>query len=198
MGSSLAIENAAGAEIKTYCILDSNYHFIDQFKELQESFRKRGVELHIWEMKEIENYLLVPSTIKRAIMSRLPKRATKPTVDEIKNFLNVEAKKLRENMFDSVSQEILSFDRSIGVSGANKKARGFIKSKESRYGLIGSVSGKDLMSRLFEWAKAEFGVSLNKILLAQTLHTYEISSELKSVLTSIESLKSFKPQQFDW
>jgi hypothetical protein len=54
------------------------------------------------------------------------------------------------------------------------------------------------MSRLFEWAKAEFGISLNKIFLAQTLSNYEISSELKSVLTSIERIKSFKPQQFDW
>jgi len=198
LGSSLALENAAGTEIKTYCILDSDYHCSDQFKELQENFSKRGVELHIWEMKEIENYLLVPSAIERAIITRSPKRAENPTFMEIENFLNSTAKGFRVTMFDGISQEILNFNRSLGSSGANKRARDCIKSKINKHGLIGAVSGKDVLSELFKWAKVEFGASLNTLFLAQILSANEISSELKFVLDSIENAESFRPQLFEY
>ncbi len=49
-----------GNEIRIYCILDSDYHTLAEIQFRLEEARKHQVELHIWQKKEIENYLLIP------------------------------------------------------------------------------------------------------------------------------------------
>ena len=197
IGSSLTLKNAAGYEIKTYCILDSDYHSLTQLNELKENFKKRGVNLHIWELKEIENYLLVPSAIYRVVINKLPRRSSKPSVKEIESIINKFAEELSNELFDGIAQEIISTNRSLGVSGANKMARRLIKSKEECYGRAGIVSGKQVIKKLFDWVQTEFGISLNKNAIAQNLNSHEISKELKSVLFAIENLSDFEPQDFN-
>lgn len=197
LGSSLALKNAAGYEIKTYCILDSDYHSLEQVIDLHDQFQKRGVNLHIWQLKEIENYLLVPDAIHRAIITNIPKRSSQPSVEEIEIMIETFAKELKEELFDGVAQEILSTERSLGVAGANKKARRLIKSKIDCYGIRGVVSGKQVLKKLFNWTQSEFGVSLTKNAVAQHIKANEISNELKTILFAIENLSNFEPQEFN-
>ena len=60
IGSKLFLQNATGDEIRIYCILDSDYHTLAEIQFRLEEARKHQVELHIWQKKEIENYLLIP------------------------------------------------------------------------------------------------------------------------------------------
>jgi hypothetical protein len=43
----------------------------------------KQVDLHIWNRKELENYLLVPETITRLIAARVSRRTEAPGVDEV-------------------------------------------------------------------------------------------------------------------
>jgi hypothetical protein len=83
LGSSMALANAAGSEIVTYCFLDSDYHNQSQVDHVYREFARYGGQVHVWCKKEIENYLLSPTAITKAIVSKLPRRASLPTEAEI-------------------------------------------------------------------------------------------------------------------
>jgi hypothetical protein len=191
LGSSLVLENAAGKGILTYCILDSDFHAPGQIRELEEQFRKRAVQLHIWEMKELENYLLVPEVIRRAITRRLPRRGTPPDSGEIDKLIAHRATSMKEECLDGLAQEFGATDRSLGVAGANKHARAYLEERVRRVGMSGCVSGKLLLRGICEWAQEEFGVSLSAMYLAQQMTKSEVHPELVAVLSAIEECRKF-------
>jgi hypothetical protein len=61
--------NARGDKIRAYAILDRDYFPDDEVDERYEDAKAWSIDLHVWRRKEIENYLLVPSAISRAIAS---------------------------------------------------------------------------------------------------------------------------------
>lgn len=67
IGSTMLLNNASNESIRVFCLLDRDYHTDSEINDRLEESKKRGVELHIWSKKEIENYLLVPETIARIV-----------------------------------------------------------------------------------------------------------------------------------
>jgi hypothetical protein len=65
VGSKLLLRNAGGDEIMAYCIFDSDYHLDEDLVARRADSEARGIELHIWRRKEIENYLVTPRTLHR-------------------------------------------------------------------------------------------------------------------------------------
>ena len=72
VGSSMFLQNSVGQEVITYCVLDSDYHTEEEIRDRLEEASVKGVELHVWERKEIENYLFVPAAILRAAQGMEP------------------------------------------------------------------------------------------------------------------------------
>ena len=81
----MLLKNAGGQSIVVYCVLDSDYHTKEERENRMKEAAKSGVHLHIWSNKEIENYCLDPAVIQRTIQSRMSKKKKPPSVDEIKN-----------------------------------------------------------------------------------------------------------------
>lgn len=69
--------------VQRVCLLDSDYHTEAEIEERLREARERGVELKIWQRKEIENYLLVPQAISRVIGARVRKDVVEPTPDDV-------------------------------------------------------------------------------------------------------------------
>ena len=72
IGSSMALKNAVGDRIEEtrICIFDSDYHTPAEQQERYDQANDRAICLHIWERKEIENYLLDHNVIARVIKQR--------------------------------------------------------------------------------------------------------------------------------
>jgi hypothetical protein len=51
--------------VKSFVILDRDYRPDSVISAMNDKFSKAGVEMHVWSRKEIENYILVTSTIAR-------------------------------------------------------------------------------------------------------------------------------------
>jgi hypothetical protein len=187
IGSTLFLKNSAGEEIRVLCLLDSDYHTPYQLSERIKEAREKGIHLHIWSMKEIENYLLVPTAILRCLLSGKSSATRVPTLNQVQNKMEEIALDLKDIAFDGFAQEFLVHDRSLGISGANKKARDYLDEKTRLYGLTSIISGKTMISKLSAWTQKEWGMSLSSTLLTRSLNPNEISNEVIEILMFIEN-----------
>jgi len=192
LGSSLLLRNAGGEQIAVYCILDSDYHADLQIGKRQKQARDAGVRLHIWQKKELENYLLVPSVIQRVIAARVAKRTRPPTVDEVATELDRVVGALEDETFDGIVGEIALDDRSLGPGKANRVARDQLKKRwgdpDARKSV---VAGKLALSQIARWTQEEFGVSLNPGLLARSMLQNEVPHEMRLVLEALAKGRAF-------
>ena len=191
-GLALLLQDAAPTAIRPYCILDSDYNTPDSIQKRLKTAKTEGIQLHIWKRKEIENYLLVPVAIRRAIEKSTPKNGITPTKEEVEEKLREIAEGLRMDVLNLMAAEFFEEDRKAGFQGANKQAMERLeKSWKTLDGKLAVISGKEAIHRLAEWASKEFGVSLNAVKLAKELTHSEIDEEIQKVLTSIEEAESF-------
>ncbi len=84
VGSSMLLFNSLKENLIIYCILDSDYHSEIEKNERLEEAKLKGIDLHIWRKKEIENYFIVPVAIERIIIKR-SNGDFSPSITEIKN-----------------------------------------------------------------------------------------------------------------
>ncbi|MEO7840672.1 MAG: hypothetical protein ABIU06_15110 [Anaerolineales bacterium] len=187
LGSKLLLKNAVGETIRAYCIFDSDYYTLDEIQERYKQAQERDIQLHIWAKKEIENYFIVPSAIHRLIESGITTKRIPPTTDEIAIQIDALANKQKDITFDALSTQLHTRNKARGVTDANKKAREQIDiSWESQDGRWSIVSGKTIISGLSGWAQHYYGVSMNPLKILKEMNRYEIDSEARNVITSIE------------
>jgi hypothetical protein len=188
----MALKNAVGDCILVYCILDSDYHTGKQKNERLQEAKKRGVRLHIWSRKEIENYLLTPLVIRRLIAGRM-KEGVPPTTAEVEAKLLEFCEDEKETVLDGFAAEE---DRALGVGGANKAARARLaaiwENPEKR---LGSISGKSLLSKASAWSQKKYGVSFGGNAVAKKFRRNEVPAEVESVLQAIEEGEAFSAER---
>lgn len=67
VGSSMLLKGGGGEGLAKYCVLDKDYHTAEEIHERYKSATDHRINLHVWSKKEIENYVLLPTTIARHI-----------------------------------------------------------------------------------------------------------------------------------
>jgi energy-coupling factor transporter ATP-binding protein EcfA2/predicted transcriptional regulator len=192
IGSSMLLKNAFNQDIIPYCILDSDYHTVDEIRARKKQAKKRGVQLHIWEKKEIENYLVHPEAIQRTICTNLGKKINGPTVEEVKKKLNQIAEKFKDQTQDAIANQLYINDKGGGVTKANREARKIIKRMwKSKEGRLSVVGGKKVISELSRWSQQKYQASLSPAKIARHMTREEVPKEIVNVLTAIEKGKNF-------
>ncbi len=195
IGSKMSLQNSAGDTIVAYCILDSDYHTEQEVADRYEEARRHTVQLHIWRLKEIEDYLLIPGAIARLISHGAPDGQSGPSSTEVLHEMDAIAEGEKNRVFDALAQEYLSRNRSGGAPAANRLARERVESAwKSGQGRRGLVSGKHVISRLSNWAQDAYGVSFGALRIAKVLRSEEIPLEMKSVIGAMERGEAFSPR----
>jgi hypothetical protein len=191
VGSAMLLENSVGELIKTYCILDSDFHTPDEIASRKEDAKEKHVSLHVWARKEIESYLLVPETIARVISAKSDQG---PTVSEVSQKLMELADSLRDEVHDCYVDSFLMQDRPKGGKPANQKARAIVKAAWGQSGgALARVPPKSVLSSMSAWSKEKFGVSFSKQTILQEMRADEIDPEVTMVLAAIEEITDFSP-----
>ena len=184
-GSSMLLKETVDRSVTVYCLFDSDYHTLQDKNNRKDEAKKIGVEIHIWERKEIENYLVVPSAIIRIIKNKSNK-ANALKIEDIEKIISETIESMEETVINNLADEIQKQDRKHSISSARKEAKSSIDSLEKR------VGGKELISKLSSWSQDNYGVSLSPIILANSLEISEIDDEVKAVIESIEKCESFR------
>jgi hypothetical protein len=73
----MAMKNAFGEALTTYCILDRDYHLDGEISARYQQAEDKAIQLHVWKRKEIENYLIHPVAIARLINAKQNEKKVK-------------------------------------------------------------------------------------------------------------------------
>lgn len=190
IGATIGLKNAGDKSIKTYCILDSDYKTAEEIAEIREQAKRHELELHIWQKKEIENYLLVPRAIHRHILRRSKKRV--PRFDTLTQKLETICEDLKDATTDAIATEIQFKDRKYSLAKANDAARQIVNDAwDTPDGKLSLVSGKRVFSELSSWSQQNYGVSINPLAIAHTMNKDELDNEVITVVSCISQTKDF-------
>ena len=190
VGSAMTLENALGDRVITYCILDPDYHTPKQISRRYGEATDRGIHLHIWAYKELENYLLNPAVIQRVVGTRTQAGGA-PSADEVRQQMLTICEDEKDTIIDGIAAELIADDRSLGT-GANKLARETVRSMWSDEATrLRLVSGKEVLARLSEWAKTNYGVSFGPVAVLRQFRVAEVPAEMSMVLEAFECCGPF-------
>jgi energy-coupling factor transporter ATP-binding protein EcfA2 len=191
VGSNKFIKNTGDDRIKMYCLLDRDYHLDEEICQRIDEAKRIGIQLYIWKMKEIENYLIVPSAILRIIMneSKLNKLIN---IDIVKAAIDSIIEKMKDDVSDNFSSSFHDKDRRSGITNANKKARDFVnKNWGDEYSRMSLVSGKKVISKISFWSQDNYNVSLSGVKIAKNLSVDELNKDVKYFISTIKQTSLF-------
>jgi energy-coupling factor transporter ATP-binding protein EcfA2 len=198
VGSDMLLKNAGGDGIVTYSIFDSDYHPTEAIRVRYTEAKQRGLSLHIWHRKELENYLLVASAIRRAINNQLSIGKVGPALSEVEHELEDIAEKLKQEVIDCIATHIQSADRKLTVATANQRAREIVSNRwKTHADRMGVIPGKEAMTRVSRWVQEKYKVSVSGLLIAHHMIGTELPQEMQEVLTAIEECEAFPERKFD-
>lgn len=179
----MLLKETVDDDVSIYCVFDSDYHTEEVIATRKAEAKKIGVNIHIWQKKELENYLIVPTAILR-ILKLESKKATHLTVTDIENIIKESAQQMEDGLIDKLADEIQKQDRKLSISVARKVAKTRIDS------LVNRVCGKDLLTFVSKWAQENYKVSLSPIKLAANLQAKEMDGEIINLISAIENCQT--------
>ncbi len=187
VGSSMTLHNTFGDEIRTYCLLDRDYHSQEEVNARLQEASSRKVELHVWSQKELENYLLVPEVIRRVMSKRLSGTSL-PSIEELRERILEICNEEIDTVIYGTAEVLLSRNRALGMT-AHKVARERVEqawSDPSRR--IALAPGKSVLGKLSNWCQERYGTSFGAPAVARSFTVPEIPSEIAEVLEAIENV----------
>ena len=180
--------NQNNVQIKCYCVFDSDYHTEQDIEQRKQNAIVRHINLHIWQRKEIENYVIHPSVLLRFIKHN--KRKGQVTEEIVSNKIQELVASMENEVITDVAEEIRMKDLKISIKTALEQARKCIKTRWQANPLY-VIPGKQMIKELSSWSKKQYGISFNALNLVRCFHEEEVPKEIRDVITTIIEGGSF-------
>lgn len=194
------IEEALGSPLMIGAIYDRDY-FCDE--EIQHIVSTLGSSLHvakILERKEIENYLLVPAALDRAIIRGIGKNRDTPhtTAGSISEVLLREITDPMKS--DVLSQLMARRNEFLRKKGEDESTiyKAMISSFETRWANIDSrmtmVAGKEVLRQFRQRIQDTYGVTLTDARIVDAMSKDEIPSDMAALLRELDQFRVQPPK----
>lgn len=176
-----SVFNHNQVHVKCYCIFDSDYHTPEEIADREQDALKRHINIHVWQRKEIENYVIHPDVLLRFLLAkkkkgRITKEILQSKIQEIESYLKDEVK-------DGLASEIQKQDKSLDFSTVRKQVES--RMRELWKSPLSIVPGKKFIKRLSVWTRKEYGVDVQAMSIIPYFKPEEIPGEMKDVITAI-------------
>jgi energy-coupling factor transporter ATP-binding protein EcfA2 len=192
------IQAAVGdGEPLTYAgIFDRDYRADEDVDAIEEQLGKILSVAHILYRKEVENYLLVPAVLDRAMTTEVQRRRARgATVSD-----PIPAEDLLRNVSEDFREEVAALyvgarlqsqstrGQTDGVSAADLSQE-FARRWEALDVRLGLVPGKRVFSRFLDECQDRFGFSLSTTAVLQVFKTGDVNFEISSLLRDLEAFR---------
>ncbi len=196
---SEGIEATLGVKVLKAVIFDRDFRSDEEVKQHLEELQKFASFAHIHECKEIENYLLVPSAIQRAIEKKALETLTRAALtrkrcDDVEvELLNVtQAMKSRVNaQFIAKRKHYLrSTNPTLDDATINQTMlESFDTTWQSLEGRLQVVPGKDVLTALNRNLQKNYSVTVTPSAIISAMERNEIPGGMLSLLSRLDDFR---------
>jgi len=180
LGAARLFYEQTNGEIQTYCILDHDYHTKKEIGKLYRTAKDNYLYLHVWERKELENYIITPVSIFRM---------TNLGIDEYESFrseLFLELDKLKGQTLGCLLDNMCKNDRSKEASFFLPQAQQLLdKCWNELEGRLSIANGKNIVSLINKWMRQRYKISCSRYQLINRLDFADIADEMKTVINEL-------------
>jgi energy-coupling factor transporter ATP-binding protein EcfA2 len=160
--------NSNSMNMELFCVLNSEYHSLNEIKRLKIEANKYKINLHIWEKKEIENYAISRDAILKYILNN--KRKGVISARKLNNVMNGIAKDMKDNLLQYTSKTL------------NKSICEIYQGNDNSFDII---SGKEFFNILSIWTQEEFNITISARQVITYFLNEEVPSEIRNVINTI-------------
>lgn len=197
-GLAWGIEKALGMPLRLGAVFDRDYFCAEEIEEIQRQLNK-GLELaHFHARKEIENFLLVPAVLERALTKAVDERKVRTGVaskitESVAAVLERITQQLRADVQGQYIAKRSAFFRSSKRDSATITTE-TIQAFDAKWANMSQrmeiVPGKETLKAFREYAQAEYGVSLTDYRIADEFKRDEIPMDMKQLVERLEVFRS--------
>lgn len=191
----LGMETTIGGNIQSFLILDRDYRSDRERKAIVEQCQTFCDQVIIHERKEIENYLLVPSALDRAIARRVEDH-TKRTgiIKEITVHAEASLREYSSGVNSYVMAQHLARRRafeaknSIGTDEGTfneETLNSFQQRWEIERQFLGMIPGKEALSYLNKKLQEEMGISVTPTSIIDAMPLADVPEEMRELISKI-------------
>ena len=197
---SEGIELTLGTNILKAVIFDRDYRAPEEVESLLKKFKEFATLAHIHQRKEIENYLLDPIVIQRAIERRVEERVKRSgeaidfseNVEDILRELSSKMKnKVNAQFMSKRAKYLKSTNPSLDQATINERLlEEFNRAWLSIKTMLEIVPGKELLSSLNEYLQKKYSISLTTSLIVNSMKKDEVPTEIVDLLQKLEMFRN--------
>lgn len=191
--ASWTFEKVLKAEIAIAGLLDRDYRCQEEIDQLLTETRATVPNFNILAGKEIENYLLVPAALTRAINSRLKdaKKTAAVTEEEVKSTLEKLAEEMKSAVLSQWISNRMRFFGNRTAKDASTVASEAIEKLDFEWrqlaGRLRILPGKALLSNFNAHLQKERKISVTMSQIVNSLRSDEMVFDLKYILDNLNS-----------
>lgn len=187
-GTSNLFYSETTNQIKCYALADKDYRDPRIIEKVKDEAATEHLNLHVWQRKEIENYLIIP----QVLFNFIPKSFS-ITYDDFVRQLEVLLDEQRDKVFDAYATQYridckeLANGQQWDTATCNQNARTYLKEHWNTLNdKIALVGGKDFISVLAKYFQDNYKVSISVRKILEEITPDVISDEI------IQFLKQFQ------
>lgn len=180
LGAARLFFEETKGEIETYCILDRDYHTDEEIEALYRRAKESHLNLHVWERKEIENYILTPKVICKVANVNLDK------YEEFCEALFGMLDSLYEETLSGIMDQLASRDKSKTPSLFYREAVNILEPKWSTLdGRLAVANGKKLISAINDWIRNNYNRNCSRTKLLNSLTPNDLPQEVQDLIKQL-------------
>lgn len=192
------IEKALGTPLRLGAIFDRDYFCAEEINGILTELKKSLEIAHIHGRKEIENYLLIPNVLERALTQGLEDRSQRtgqqlkvkePAVDVLARITD---KFRSEAQGQYISKRNLFFRNSKQDSASitTETIQQFEKQWADLNCRVEIVPGKEVLGAFREYVQAEYGITLTDYRIINEFKREEIPADMKQLISGLDLFRS--------
>lgn len=181
-GFGWLVDKLLEGSIKGFIILDRDYHSDADLEEATKALGQSSLRCHIWQRKELENYLIVPSAIAR--LSGADSSWVEGVLDEV-------LREMKQLVLSRLQSYEIKAGRRLGehdVSILERVAVEFEESWDDEAFRVARAPGKKVLETVNRRLQEQGHRPVSSRALAKSIRSHELSPEMINVLLEVEGL----------
>jgi hypothetical protein len=188
-----------GETIKSYVILDRDYRSENTISEIERELSLKNVNVHIWQRKEIENYVInfevIYRVFDRLYKQRNPTSETPLSITEFTDELLRIMNDFKSTVYSQLTAEEIKNrpDKAKDVSGViETRYSDFERQwKDINYRLR-VIPGKDFLACLNQWLGENYHLSISVNTVLSNMKSNEVDPEVAGVIKEFTALLTMR------